>query len=83
MKYWILYDNFVLVAFCTKENLAAEFSATQVAKNYPRESHQAWVDKFIALYIRNQWKRERLAPSFHLEVDSACPKTYRRYPILS
>src|SRR5690606_29576339 len=28
---------------------------------------QSWVTKFYTLWSRNQWKRERFAPSFHLD----------------
>jgi NAD+ synthase (glutamine-hydrolysing) len=39
--------------------------------------------KFFKLWSRNQWKRERLAPSFHLDDFNIDPKTWCRFPILS
>jgi len=42
-----------------------------------------WVEKFFRLWCRNQWKRERYAPSFHLDDDNLDPKTWCRFPILS
>lgn len=42
----------------------------------------AWVRRFYALWVRNQWKRERIAPSFHLDDENLDPKTWCRYPIL-
>ncbi|HMO15004.1 MAG TPA: NAD(+) synthase [Pirellulaceae bacterium] len=42
-----------------------------------------WIDKFFRLWCRNQWKRERYAPSFHLDDANLDPKTWCRYPILS
>lgn len=39
--------------------------------------------KFFRLWARNQWKRERLAPSFHLDDFNIDPKTWCRFPILS
>ena len=42
-----------------------------------------WVSKFFKLWCRNQWKRERYAPSFHLDDENLDPKTYCRFPILS
>lgn len=39
--------------------------------------------KFFKLWARNQWKRERLAPSFHLDDFNVDPKTWCRFPILS
>ena len=43
----------------------------------------AWVIKFFRLWCRNQWKRERYAPSFHLDDENLDPKTWCRFPILS
>ncbi|MES2467422.1 MAG: NAD(+) synthase [Verrucomicrobiota bacterium] len=42
-----------------------------------------WVDRFFTLWCRNQWKRERYAPSFHLDDENLDPKTWCRFPILS
>jgi NAD+ synthase (glutamine-hydrolysing) len=44
--------------------------------------HQ-WVERFFRLWCRNQWKRERYAPSFHLDDENLDPKTWCRFPILS
>ena len=42
-----------------------------------------WVKRFFLLWSRNQWKRERYAPSFHLDDANLDPKTWCRFPILS
>jgi NAD+ synthase (glutamine-hydrolysing) len=42
-----------------------------------------WVERFFLLWCRNQWKRERYAPSFHLDDENLDPKTWCRFPILS
>lgn len=42
-----------------------------------------YVIKFYQLWARNQWKRERLAPSFHLDDFNVDPRTWCRFPILS
>jgi NAD+ synthase (glutamine-hydrolysing) len=42
-----------------------------------------YIKKFFSLWSRNQWKRERLAPSFHLDEFNVDPKTWYRFPILS
>ncbi len=42
-----------------------------------------WIERFFKLWTRNQWKRERFAPSFHLDDESLDPKTWCRFPILS
>ncbi len=41
------------------------------------------VRRYYRLYCRNQWKRERIAVAFHIERDSADPKAFRRFPVLS
>jgi NAD+ synthase (glutamine-hydrolysing) len=43
----------------------------------------AWVERFFQLWCRNQWKRERYAPSFHLDDENLDPKTWCRFPILN
>ena len=50
---------------------------------YEGEQLRAWVKKFFQLWSRNQWKRERYAPSFHLDDENLDPKTWCRFPILS
>ena len=39
--------------------------------------------RFYRLWARNQWKRERYAPSFHVDDKNLDPKTWCRFPILS
>jgi len=51
--------------------------------NYEEPYLKSCIDRFQSLWQRNQWKRERLAPSFHLDSYSVDPKTWCRYPILS
>ncbi len=48
----------------------------------PRQLGQ-WVERFFRLWTRNQWKRGRYAPSFHLDDQNLDPKTWCRFPILS
>jgi NAD+ synthase (glutamine-hydrolysing) len=42
-----------------------------------------WVERFFRLWCRNQWKRERYAPSFHLDDENLDPKSWCRFPILN
>jgi NAD+ synthase (glutamine-hydrolysing) len=42
-----------------------------------------YVERFFRLWCRNQWKRERYAPSFHVDDKNLDPKTWCRFPILS
>jgi NAD+ synthase (glutamine-hydrolysing) len=42
-----------------------------------------WVERFFRLWCRNQWKRERFAPSFHVDDKNLDPRSWCRFPILS
>jgi NAD+ synthase (glutamine-hydrolysing) len=50
---------------------------------YSHAELRHWVIRFFTLWSVNQWKRERYAPSFHLDDESLDPKTWCRFPILS
>jgi len=52
---------------------------------FPNNTQQlgVWVERFFKLWCRNQWKRERYAPSFHLDDENLDPKSWCRFPILS
>ena len=55
----------------SKENLATP------------EQLVGYVKKFFRLWSKNQWKRERIAPSFHLDDFNVDPRSWCRFPILS
>ncbi|MCS7028542.1 MAG: NAD(+) synthase [Bacteroidia bacterium] len=44
---------------------------------------KAYIKKFFTLWCQNQWKRERYAPSFHLDDENLDPRTWCRFPILN
>jgi NAD+ synthase (glutamine-hydrolysing) len=50
---------------------------------HPEAKHRQWTLRFFTLWSRNQWKRERYAPGFHLDDENLDPKTWCRWPILS
>ncbi len=50
---------------------------------YSSAQLKEWTTRFFQLWCRNQWKRERYAPSFHLDDKNLDPKTWCRFPILS
>jgi NAD+ synthase (glutamine-hydrolysing) len=52
-------------------------------KKYEVNQLATWVERFFRLWARNQWKRERYAPSFHVDDANLDPKTWCRFPILS
>lgn len=47
------------------------------------ETLRVYVQRFFELWSRNQWKRERYAPAFHLDDENLDPRTWYRFPILS
>lgn len=49
----------------------------------PKALLKSHVEKFFRLWARNQWKRERTAPAFHLDDFNVDPRTWCRFPILS
>lgn len=57
------------------EKMKGDFTDQQLLKNY--------IKKFFRLWSVNQWKRERLAPAFHLDDMNVDPRTWCRFPILS
>ncbi len=59
------------------DTIAVEFTS------YERPQLAIWVRRFFQLWSRNQWKRERYAPSFHVDDKNLDPKTWCRFPILS
>jgi NAD+ synthase (glutamine-hydrolysing) len=59
------------------EILRSEFA------EHDEETLRGWVKRFFQLWSRNQWKRERYAPSFHVDDKNLDPKTWCRFPILS
>lgn len=50
---------------------------------YTLEQLFAATSRILTLWSRNQWKRERYAPGFHLDDENLDPRTWCRYPILS
>jgi NAD+ synthase (glutamine-hydrolysing) len=52
-------------------------------KQYTAAQLATWIDRFFRLWCRNQWKRERIAPSFHLDDRNVDPRSWCRFPILS
>jgi len=52
-------------------------------RDLTREELTLYVRRFFQLWCRNQWKRERYAPSFHVDDKNLDPRTWCRFPILS
>lgn len=60
-----------------------KLAQVQFADRYEREKLLIWVERFFKLWSRNQWKRERYAPSFMLDDHNLDPRSWMRFPILS
>jgi len=58
----------------------------ELLPRYPKRSAAqlaTWIERFFRLWCQNQWKRERIAPSFHLDDRNVDPRSWCRFPILS
>jgi NAD+ synthase (glutamine-hydrolysing) len=59
------------------------FMEAQYADRFDQATLANWVEKFFSMWSRSQWKRERYAPSFHLDSYNLDPRGWCRFPILS
>ncbi len=50
---------------------------------FDSDTLKRYIRRFFTLWSRNQWKRERYAPSFHLDDENLDPRTWYRFPILN
>lgn len=66
-----------------KEMYSPKAIFKELKKELGQDIAARYVIKFFRLWTRNQWKRERIAPSFHLDDYSVDPRSYFRFPILS
>ncbi len=83
MPYDIL-DRIERAAILDRQTPGEVFERMRVEFPHHRAADlRLWVERFFRLWCRNQWKRERYAPSFHLDDESLDPKTWCRFPILS
>ncbi len=79
-----LLDAIERAAIRDKRSPMEVFQLMQVEfAQYSAEQLLGWVERFFQLWCRNQWKRERYAPSFHVDDENLDPKTWCRFPILS
>ena len=58
-------------------------AAIEFADRLSHSQVEEHMERFVQLFSRSQWKRERLAPSFHLGSYSLDPKSCYRFPILN
>ncbi len=72
---YAIHDKLIPIEILQK--LTVEFP------QYSLDQLVTWIDRFFKLWCRNQWKRERIAPSFHVDDLNLDPRTWCRFPILS
>lgn len=70
-----------LIGFKRSETLALH--ELKLVREEPEEYLKNQITRFVTLWKRSQWKRDRLAPSFHLDWFGIDPKSSGRYPILT
>ncbi|MHA8061061.1 NAD(+) synthase [Aquirufa beregesia] len=73
---WAFFDK-LSPATCL-QNLIQEYGS-----HFTEEQLTVFCSRFFRLWARNQWKRERYAPGFHVDDYSLDPKSWLRFPILS
>jgi NAD+ synthase (glutamine-hydrolysing) len=68
-----------------KERLSPIQVYTELIKDtvHTKNEYKFWTSKFFRLWAMNQWKRERIAPSFHMDDFNVDPRSWYRFPILS
>jgi NAD+ synthase (glutamine-hydrolysing) len=66
-----------------KKSPVEVLSTIEILYHYDVADLGRWIEKFISLWCRNQWKRERYAPSFHVDDENLDPRSWCRFPILS
>ncbi len=82
MPYSILVE---IERLAIKERLSPKIVFTKLKEKKLEDSEllKLHIKKFYQLWTRNQWKRERLAPSFHIDDFNVDPRSWCRFPILS
>lgn len=67
-----------------RDKLDPESIKEAITDAVPQHRNQipSWINKFQTLWCRNQWKRDRFAPSLHVDDENLDPKTWCRAPLL-
>ncbi len=78
---YVLLDRIEALAIRDKKSPREIFEALRegVDASFLKKS----IARFFRLWTQNQWKRERIAPSFHLDDRNIDPRSWMRFPILS
>ncbi|WP_205504087.1 NAD(+) synthase [Rufibacter psychrotolerans] len=76
-----LLNQFERLAFYNR--LSPQQVFQELKGTYPDDQLRQFIQRFYSLWSRNQWKRERYAPAFHLDDYNVDPRSWLRFPILS
>lgn len=82
MPYKILVEIERLAIYCHLSPVAV-YRQLQNKNLADNQKLKQYIIKFYQLWARNQWKRERIAPAFHLDDFNVDPRTWCRFPIIS
>jgi NAD+ synthase (glutamine-hydrolysing) len=77
------YSVLRIIEECAIRDKMTSQDIIQVLEDKNIDGAEEYVKKFWSLWTRNQWKRERYAPSFHFDDENLDPKSWCRWPILS
>lgn len=80
---YTLLDSIEALAIRDKKHPAEILEILKAQGKYELSVLTRSIERFLRLWTQNQWKRERLAPSFHLDDRNVDPRTWCRFPILS
>jgi len=84
MPYPILNDLERLAFYDRKSpSECQELIVEMYQSKFSKDQLIEFTHRFYRLWARNQWKRERYAPGFHVDDYSLDPKSWLRFPILS
>jgi NAD+ synthase (glutamine-hydrolysing) len=76
LERWSFYDH-------QSPEACYDLLANTYGTTFTKEQLNGFIHRFFRLWGRNQWKRERYAPGFHVDDYSLDPKSWLRFPILS
>ncbi|MGL4631058.1 MAG: NAD(+) synthase [Leadbetterella sp.] len=82
MPYTIL-NQIEILAVRDKKSPLFIYKQLQNSGDISKDNAYLWVNRFFTLWSRNQWKRERYAPGFHLDSHNLDSRSWARFPILN
>ena len=76
-----------IIDLAIRERRGAKEILEILLSEYPEKYEKKMLEKnilrFFQLFSKSQWKRERLAPAFHIEEENLNPRVSYRFPILN